>query len=99
MQLLLSDGETETQNGFMTLSSRAIERVRTASSSRFPTSGAQLPKTRAGVGVVGCSNMMLQRLQDTVTSGGQDPWLAQGNEAVGESPVSLKSHPGTRAPW
>lgn len=43
------------------------------------------------MGVGGYSGMMLQRLQDTVISSEQDPWLAQGNDAGVESPVSLKS--------
>lgn len=64
------------------------------SSFRFPTSGAQLPylsKNRAGVGVLGLSFMVLQRLWDPVISSGQDPWLAQGIDAGVESPVNLNS--------
>lgn len=51
------------------------------------------------MGVVGCLSMMLQRLQDTVTSGGQDyqnGWHRE-NEAGMESPASLKSHPGNQS--
>lgn len=92
MLLLLSDGETEVQDGSVSLSPKA--RVRIVSSFRFPTSGAQLPylsKNRARVGVLGLSFMVLQRLWDPVISSGQDPWLAQGIDAGVESPVNLNS--------
>lgn len=93
---LTADGETEAQNGFVVLQGH---RVRTVSSFRSPTSGAQppyLPRIGAGVGW-GCSGTMLQRLQSTAVAGGWGPRLEMMTRV--ESWGEPEEPPGTRAPW